>query len=207
MKEVVYAGIDIDEALIKASEDLKLTADNIEFEIMTLGSKGLFGIGRKPAKIKVFLKQEKERPFKKDKKSKDDFKKKKKDRPERPKRKERPERPKKKEDRQERPKKKEGGPEKKEIIVDREPSPENVKKIEEFVLFVAKQLDDDITVSADEINNKITVIITTDNTGKIIGKGGRIINSLEYLTIRFARKLYDARVRVVIQIEGERKAR
>ncbi len=54
MIEKDFTGVDLDDALNNASTELKITADNIDFEVVSLGSKGFLGlIGKKPAVIKV----------------------------------------------------------------------------------------------------------------------------------------------------------
>lgn len=58
MKPIEFIGKNIDEAIAKALEQLNVTKDNIEYEVIEEGSKGLFSfIGAKPAKILVSLKR------------------------------------------------------------------------------------------------------------------------------------------------------
>ncbi len=57
MKSIDVIGKTVDEALNKALEQLKVTKDKVEVDIIDEGSKGLFNfIGGKPAKIRVTLK-------------------------------------------------------------------------------------------------------------------------------------------------------
>lgn len=59
MKSIEMIGKTVDEALEKALEELKVTRDRVDFEIIDEGSKGLFNfIGSKPAKIKVTVKRD-----------------------------------------------------------------------------------------------------------------------------------------------------
>jgi len=229
MREVEFKGTTIDEALKNASEELKLTADNIDFEIVSLGSKGFLGVGKKPAAIKVLLKKEKasssergkgskrpkkDRPEQKAKpaqKEKSEPRREKKDSKRAPKRdnKKKEARPprKEREPRRERePRKESDRPALPEVILDPVAHADNTKRIGEFVSYIASRIDDDINVSAEILNNKVVVTIETSNTGKIIGKGGRLINSIEYLAIKLARVIFEERVKVIVQVNGERKA-
>ncbi|MDS0527930.1 protein jag [Clostridium sp. SHJSY1] len=57
MKSIDVIGKTVEEALSKALDQLKVTNDKVEVDIIDEGSKGLFNlIGAKPAKIKVTLK-------------------------------------------------------------------------------------------------------------------------------------------------------
>ena len=57
MKVIEMTGKTVEEALNHALNELKLTKDKVDVEIIDEGSKGLFNlIGTKPAKIKVTTK-------------------------------------------------------------------------------------------------------------------------------------------------------
>ena len=59
MKIIEMTGKTVDEALKNALEELNLTEDKVEFEVLEEGSKGLFNlIGTKPAKIRVTVKRD-----------------------------------------------------------------------------------------------------------------------------------------------------
>ena len=59
MKIIEVTGKTVEEALKHALDELKLTKDKVDVEIINEGSKGLFNlIGTKPAKIKVTKKPE-----------------------------------------------------------------------------------------------------------------------------------------------------
>lgn len=56
MNSMEFSGKNVDEALANALEELKVTEDQITYEVIEEGSKGLLGlIGTKPAMIKVEL--------------------------------------------------------------------------------------------------------------------------------------------------------
>lgn len=214
-----FTGVTIDEALKKASDTLKLTSDNIEFEIVTLGSKGFFGVGKKPAAIMVKLRNAKIVLPESDKQNSKKSRRSKPERGERPKQQDRPkqkDRPK----RGERPKQQDR-PEKRrddrrperarrdepEFIIDEAAHADHIKKIGDFTTYIVKRIDEDISADVELKENRIVVTLETENTGKIIGKGGRVINSVEYLAMKYARILFDTRVKVVVQVNGERKSR
>ena len=59
MKIIEMTGRSVEEATKSALEELKLTADKVEIEVVDPGNKGLFKlIGTKPAKIKVTVKRD-----------------------------------------------------------------------------------------------------------------------------------------------------
>lgn len=59
MKTIEMTGKTVDEALKNALNELNLTEDKVEYEVLDEGSKGLFNlIGSKPARIKVTVKKD-----------------------------------------------------------------------------------------------------------------------------------------------------
>lgn len=59
MKIIEMNGRNVEEATKNALEELKVTADKVEIEVIDVGNKGLFNlIGFKPAKIKVTVKRD-----------------------------------------------------------------------------------------------------------------------------------------------------
>lgn len=57
MKEIIITGKTVDAALAAALGELGKTADQVEYEVLEEGKKGLFGIGASDAKIRVWLKE------------------------------------------------------------------------------------------------------------------------------------------------------
>lgn len=57
MEQKEYTGKTVNDAITNALIELETTSDKIEYEVITEGSKGVFGIGSKPAKIKAWLKE------------------------------------------------------------------------------------------------------------------------------------------------------
>lgn len=63
MEKKEFSGKTVSDALTNALIQLETTSENVEYEVVSEGSKGVFGIGSKPAVINVWLK-EKEVPKK-----------------------------------------------------------------------------------------------------------------------------------------------
>ncbi len=57
MKEIITTGKTVDAALTAALNELGKAADQVEYEVLEEGKKGLFGIGASDAKIRVWLKE------------------------------------------------------------------------------------------------------------------------------------------------------
>ncbi len=72
--------------------------------------------------------------------------------------------------------------------------------------YIISRLDEEAQVSSSTKNSKIIVTVKTKNTGKIIGKGGYVINSIEYLATKHARKLFGEKTRIVLQIDSDKKS-
>ena len=60
MKEIIQEGKNVEEAIELACKALNVDRDIIEFEIIDLPKKGLFGLKTYPAKVRVFVKENKE---------------------------------------------------------------------------------------------------------------------------------------------------
>lgn len=58
MEQKEYTGKTVNDAITNALIELETTSDKVGYEIISEGSKGVFGIGSKPARVKVWLKEE-----------------------------------------------------------------------------------------------------------------------------------------------------
>lgn len=58
MKVIEMTGRTVEEALKVALNDLNVTEDKVEVEVLDSGKKGFFNIGSRPAKIKVMVKRD-----------------------------------------------------------------------------------------------------------------------------------------------------
>ncbi len=60
MKEIITTGKTVDQAIEEACQQLNVSREKAEFEIIDLPKKGLFGLKTYPAKVRVFVKENKE---------------------------------------------------------------------------------------------------------------------------------------------------
>ena len=60
MKEIITTGKTVDLAIEEACRQLQTAREQVEFEIIDLPKKGLFGLKTYPAKVRVFVKENKE---------------------------------------------------------------------------------------------------------------------------------------------------
>lgn len=61
MKEIITTGKTVDLAIEEACRQLQTAREKVEFEIIDLPKKGLFGLKTYPAKVRVFVKENKEK--------------------------------------------------------------------------------------------------------------------------------------------------
>ena len=59
MEFQLFTGKNVEDALTKALVELGVTSDKVEYEVIEKGSNGILGIGSKPAKINVRVKEDK----------------------------------------------------------------------------------------------------------------------------------------------------
>lgn len=58
MKTIEAVGKTVEDAVQNGLKELKVTIDKVEVEILSTGSRGLFGIGSKPAKVSLTIKND-----------------------------------------------------------------------------------------------------------------------------------------------------
>lgn len=182
-------GKTIDEALYLGLDQLKLTIDEVEMEVIDYGQKGFMGIGYKPVKVKLTEREEAVIPdfiLNKDK--------------EKAPRKERREKPRK---------------EKKNDIneeVKGEYFPEGTEFVENEVTEFLKGLMDHVgikdgTVKAANTDNGLLVNLTGDSMGTLIGRRGETLDAVQYLASLVYNKDKDEYHRVTVDTENYRKKR
>ena len=54
-REIIATGRTVDEALDKAYEQMGISRDEAQFEILDLPKKGFLGLGSTPAKVRVYI--------------------------------------------------------------------------------------------------------------------------------------------------------
>lgn len=222
----------VDEAITKACLELETSSDNLEIEIVREGTSGFFGIGSKPAIIKVRKKVEEEE-FDILKELKKEEKKKERKEPvhREPRKEQRKEVRKevKKDIPKEQPKKenKPAAEVKAEAPVRTEKKPEvkreerkQVVRTEEQIkameqdgrkflesVFKAMELPVEINIVYDKDNDCLDIDFAGEDMGILIGKRGQTLDSLQYLTSLVVNKEQQDYVRVKLDTENYRSRR
>ena len=189
----------VDEAITKACLELGTSSDNLEIEIVREGTSGFFGIGSKPAIIKVRKKVEEEefdilKELKKEEKKKEN-------KPAAEMKEEAPVRTE---------KKPEVKREDRKTVVRTE---EQIKAMEQdgrkFLesVFQAMELPVEINIVYDKNNDCLDIDFAGEDMGILIGKRGQTLDSLQYLTSLVVNKEQQDYVRVKLDTENYRSRR
>jgi len=203
IEELFFEGKSIDVALEKAAEALGEDKDMLCYEVVQTASRGIFGIGATPAKIKI----EKEVPDAPKKAEKKPAKEKeiklpegfapekisKKQKSEKPAKESKPAQP---------------------VITKRVLTPvadddENVPVIKEFLLGLLTQLEienGEVKVSLDE-NGAYFVDVAGSKMGVLIGRRGETLDATQYLLSLVVNRGKDKKVKVVLDSENYREKR
>lgn len=182
-------GKTIDEALYLGLDQLKLTIDEVEMEVVDYGQKGFMGIGYKPVKVKLTEREEAVVPefiLNKDK--------------EKAPRKERKEKPR-------REKRTEAVEE-----VKGEYFPEGTEFVENEVTEFLQGLMDHVgiekaQVKAANTDNGLLVNLEGDDMGMLIGRRGETLDAVQYLASLVYNKDKEDYHRVTVDTENYRKKR
>ena len=212
----------VDEAITKACLEFGISSDNLEIEVVREGTSGFFGIGSKPAIIRVRRKAEEEEfnileELKKEEQKKEV----KKDAPKPPKKENNKpaekevvkeavkepavkEAPVKKEPKQEVKKE-----EKKPVVRTDEQIAVMKKDAEKFLagVFKAMELPVNIQIVYDKENDSLDINFDGEDMGILIGKRGQTLDSLQYLTSLVVNKEQENYVRVKLDTEDYRSRR
>lgn len=219
----------VDEAITKACLELETSSDNLEIQVVREGTSGFFGIGSKPAIIKVRkkkeeeefdilkeLKKEERKPEKKEtvrkevkREPKKEFKKeeKKEVKKEAPKSQKKEHKPAVKETA---PVKQEAKKEEKKTVIRTE---DQIKAMEQegrkFLegVFKAMELPVEINIVYDKENDCLDIDFAGEDMGILIGKRGQTLDSLQYLTSLVVNKERQDYVRVKLDTENYRSRR
>jgi spoIIIJ-associated protein len=202
-----FKGKDLDKAIQKACSELKLSKDELKYDVISEGASGIFGIvGRRDAKIKVTLpdddtEEELEgiRSFVDEAFGEDT----------------RLEEKKREETKREEPVKK--AP-KNQDSTDEEsrsydtPEPVDVSEASialgiEALQKMADLITDDAKVTALTESDRLTLRIEGGNAGILIGRKGQTLDAMQFLTDKIINRKSDARVRVKVDIEGYMETR
>lgn len=184
-----FEGKNIDKALEKASNELKKPVEDIEYDVVSYGSSGIFGlVGVKNAKIRV--KKLKHAQAASDTKSrardlvKDAF------------------------------QLEDDEPEVAEITQKKSEAPQQDENMENAITVgqeALKRLVDFISsgaeIGTDVKEQRLIFKVEGGNSGLLIGKRGQTLEAMQYLVEKIVNKQNDKRVRVLVDVEGYLKTR
>lgn len=191
-------GTTVEEAVNLALIELKLSKDEVDFEILEEPSRGFFGIGAKLAKVRVFPKKVEEptpepvveqvkeivtEENKEESRKNNDYRK----------------------------KNKKQKKEKRKPIIPREPD-ENLVVLEEhpaidFLKDVTEKMGLQLTITAKSGDGSLYIDINGKDSGTVIGKRGQTLDSIQYLTSLVVNKDNEKYTRVVVDAENYREKR
>ena len=203
----------VDDAITEALIQLGVTSDRLEYEVIEKGSAGFLGIGMKQAVIEARRKRE-ESPVEEIKKeikkevkkdNKKEFKKEVK---------QSEESVEKAEEKREQPEIKEKKEEVKEEVRGRrqveiaEVTEETVEAVKTFLKDTLKTMGMEVEIKAEiEEDGSLSLDMSGENMGILIGKRGQTLDSLQYLANRVANKHQSGYVRVKLDTENYRARR
>ena len=189
MKKIEISAKNVEEALTQAMIQLGTTSDKLEYEVISEGKSGFFGIGSKPAQIQAWIRedaasQELETFMKSS----------------------------------EEPDKAASSPEKEEAaveasVVEDNKLAESTAKVaytpEEFIVQVCNAMGLKVSIDSkfDETENILDINMVGEDMGILIGKRGQTLDSLQYLTGLVANKNHEDYIRVKLDTENYRERR
>ena len=202
----------VDDAITEALIQLGVTSDRLEYEVIEKGSPGFLGIGMKQAVIEARRKPEPEPEPEQEEISV---------RPEKPEIKEtEKEAPvsAKKERSEKKPKKEKEVKEIKEEAKPEEPKREEtvlaevqdvtIQAVEEFLRNTLNAMDMEVEIKSEiDSDGALSINMTGEHMGILIGKRGQTLDSLQYLANRVANKHQEGYVRVKLDTENYRARR
>lgn len=172
-----FQGKNVDQALIKASEELNLPVEKIKHEVLAYGSSGIFGlVGVKKAKIKVFLDDDK----KSTQRSKPEEKK--------------PSPPLVQKETPVQPTDEAGGL----ATADESLIRGGTQALQKIVDVITSGA----TVHLSQQKGKLYFTISGGDSGVLIGKRGQTLEAIQYLLEKMINKKSTNRIRVVVDVEG-----
>jgi len=177
-KKMEFEGIDVADAISKACKTLNVSQENLDIEVLTTGTSGIFGLCRQKTRLRVVVKKEyrekieKKTPKKQAKQKSEKVKavEKKKSSSSGEKR---------QEDKPETSAKVQvtaGEPEK-----DIQVSAELLAKVEDDLNRILELMEYPSGVSVSSSKENVTVLITGEYVNEIVSESGKILDSLEYL--------------------------
>ena len=186
-----FTAKNVDDAITEACEELMVTSDRLEYEVVSSGSAGFLGINAKPAVIKARIKEDKSEEVKETVKNES----------------------------KEEPKKdsKKKGLEvdfKLEINTDKKKASDIngedlINKAKDFLKGVFAAMDMEVAVDAkfNAEDNILDVELSGAEMGVLIGKRGQTLDSLQYLISLVVNKDYSEYIHVKVDTENYRERR
>lgn len=191
MRSMEFSGRNIDEAIFHGLNEMQLSIDEVEIEIVQRDSKGLFGIGAKNAVVRLTEREVPvvpvfEKPVKTERRERSDS------REAKPARKEEP---------------RERAPKAPQIAYSRELAETN--EAAQFLSELLKQMKIEATVEAAETEEGLKLNILSETDGLLIGRRGETLDALQYIVSLYWNKdrKDNGYRRVAVDTEGYRARR
>ena len=202
----------VDDAITEALIQLGVTSDRLEYEVIEKGSPGFLGIGMKQAVIEARRKPEPEpEPEQEEisvKPEKSEIKESEKEAPVSAKKERSEKKPKKEKEVKEI--KEEAKPEepKREETVLAEVQDVTIQAVEEFLRNTLNAMDMEVEIKSEiDSDGALSINMTGEHMGILIGKRGQTLDALQYLANRVANKQQEGYVRVKLDTENYRARR
>jgi spoIIIJ-associated protein len=142
MEFLEFEGKTTEEAIERACAHFQVPSEELEIEILSVGSPGIFGLGGKKARIRAALQVE--------------------------------------------------------------PEEDLLPRAREILEQVLEKMEESATVSAIQEEDRISLLIATDDAGLLIGKQGQTLDALQYLVTKMLAKQTRKKVRIAIDVEAYR---
>ena len=175
---VEYEGKNVEMAIQNACKDLNIPEEELEHEVLSYGSTGIFGlVGVKKARIRVFLFQNRDDGD--DEKIQD-------------------------KNTQEPKEQKADMLEERPDDLQLAPIAEEGQKVLKDLLGF---ISDDTQIGVDIKGNRICYNVNSADSGMLIGKRGQTLDAIQYIVEKIINKTADSRIRIQIDIEGYLESR
>ena len=179
MAKIEVVGKTIEEARVKAAEQLGINADEVMYEILENAKSGFFGINAKPYKIAAWKEgfEEEAAPVKEEKKE------------------------------PEKKAKKEVKSEEKVVETKAKDDVSAKEKAENFLGKVLPLMGVEANIDTKETEDGIAINLSGDGMGLVIGRRGETLDAVQYLTSIIVNKGVDGYTKVTVDTENYRQKR
>ncbi len=184
MDSYEFEGKTAEEAINKASRELNIPAENLEFDIIEPGSAGIFGlVGTRKTKIRVTIIKDADDDFDDDYNNYDDL------------------------DQLDTVIESIQEDEQEDIQEDSEADNEYCNIARDALDNILKLIPVEATVSGSYSNGKVSLVIEGDTSGLLIGRKGKTLDALQYIVNKITNKNADRKIKVIIDSENYRQRR